>query len=157
MVRKAILFLAAGLCCSANGAAPPADSVRSPADSVEFTCAEIPLSEGDEPGATEVSWKADTIRFTLFYVDAACQGYSYVFQCRKQLLKITRVRSPQGTCDRTSERLYGLTGNFRRVPPGVYRLQLWSLDGKKSEKLSEDLVESKKPLAAPAAVDSSKQ
>jgi hypothetical protein len=70
-------------------------------------------------------WVAsDTVKFSLFYVDDGCSGFTYRFSQKDDLLLVQRTTSPPDTCSPDDQVLYGVEGFIANVPKGNYLFEL---------------------------------
>ena len=122
---RGVLFLSVVLCLLSSPSAQNPEN----ADSLTFKCTVL---YPETSGYPEVSVKADTVKFTLYYVDNVCSGFAYRLSKKDNTLLLQRTTTPPDSCIGDEQMLYGVEGYIANVPKGKYLfdLQTGATDGK---------------------------
>ncbi len=93
-----------------------------------------------ELGQSRFDVSHDTLVFRLFYVDVACNAYSYIFKHEGKSLIVQRVTENVEDCDKKSEQLFAFEGTLINLPKGKKLFELESIIGGEANSLFREVL-----------------
>ncbi len=93
-----------------------------------------------ELGQSRFDVSHDSLTFRLFYVDVACNEYSYFFKHEETSLIVQRVTENTEDCNKESEQLFAFEGTLINLPKGKKLFELESVIGGETNSLFREVL-----------------